>query len=223
MRRREFITGLGGAALTPASPGWLNAVADAQTAASRIENREHTGERATVAEDVARWIVDLRYEELPANVISRAKRVLLDTVGCALGAIGAEPVHIAQQVVAMQGGYPQATILGIRRKVSCEQAAFLNAMALRYLDYNDYVALGRPNHGSLNVAPAVAVAEMQGLTGKDLLLGLVAGYELEVRLRDSIAGNERGVGTIHRSVRNMRPPPRPESSWVWTGRSSPML
>jgi 2-methylcitrate dehydratase len=188
---RRDILRFGGAALTLASPAWLSAVADAQTAASRITNRENVGERATVAEDVARWIVDLRYEELPANVIARAERVLLDTVGCALGAIGAEPVQIAQQVVAMQGGNPQATILGIGRKVSCEQAAFLNAMALRYLDYNDYVALGRPNHGSLNVAPALAVAEMQGLTGKDLLLGLVAGYELEVRLRDAIARNER--------------------------------
>ena len=179
---RRHILRFGGAVLI-SSPAWLSAVADAQTAASGVANRENDGGRATVAEDVARWIVDLRYEGLPANVIARAERVLLDTVGCALGAIGAEPVQIAQQVVAMQGGNPQATILGIGRKVSCEQAAFLNAMALRYLDYNDYVALGRPNHGSLNVAPALAVAEMQGLSGKDLL---------EVRLRDAIARNERG-------------------------------
>jgi 2-methylcitrate dehydratase len=64
-------------------------------------------------------------------------------------------------------------------------------MALRYFDYNDYVALGRPNHASINVAPALAVAEMQGLSGKALLLGLVAGYEVEVRLRDAIATKRR--------------------------------
>jgi 2-methylcitrate dehydratase len=149
------------------------------------------GGKRTVAEDVARWLVELRYEDLPEEVIGRAKRVLLDTIGCALGAIDAEPVQIAQRTVAMQGGNPQATVLGMGRKVACDQAAFLNGMALRYLDYNDYVALGRPNHGSVNVAPALAVAEMEGLSGKDLLLGLVAGYELEVRLRDAIARNER--------------------------------
>jgi hypothetical protein len=38
---------------------------------------------------------------------------------------------------------------------------------------------------------ALAIAEMQGLTGEDLLLGLVAGYEVEIRLRDAIATNER--------------------------------
>jgi 2-methylcitrate dehydratase len=184
MKRREFITFVGGAAAGLA-PAWRSTVAGAQSAP------KGSGRGPTVAEDVARWVVALRYEELPPDVVARAKRVLLDTLGCALGAIGAEPVLAAQQVVALQGGNPQSTILGLGRKVSCDQAAFLNGMALRYFDYNDYVALGRPNHASINVAAALAVAEMQGLGGKDLLLGLVAGYEVEVRLRDAIAAKRR--------------------------------
>src|ERR1700694_4436889 len=51
--------------------------------------------RATVAEDMARWIVALRYEQLPANVVASAKRVLFDTLGCALGGINAAPVRMA--------------------------------------------------------------------------------------------------------------------------------
>src|SRR6202162_480449 len=176
-RRREFIKALGGAAVA-----WPLEAPAQQAAIPNVP---------TLAEDIASWVVELRYEQLPADVIARAKRVLLDTLGCALGAIGAEPVHMAQRVVAMQGGNPQATIVGIGRKVACDQAAFLNGMALRYFDYNDYVALGRPNHASINVAPALAVAEMQGSSGQALLLGLIAGYELEVRLRDAIAAKRR--------------------------------
>src|SRR3984893_10762182 len=196
MKRRNFIMLLGGAA-AGLSPAWP--VAYAQTAVPQVKNANSGGRGPTVTQDIARWVVALRYEELPPDVIARAKRVLLDTLGCALGAIGAEPVRAAQQVVAMQGGNPQATVLGIGRKASCDQAAFLNCMALRYLDYNDYVAMGRPHHGSINVAPALAVAEMQGLTGKDLLLGLIAGYELEVRLRDAIASKRR-EGWDHTSI-----------------------
>jgi 2-methylcitrate dehydratase len=147
--------------------------------------------RATVAEDMARWIVALRYEQLPANVVAAAKRVLFDTLGCALGGVSAAPVRMAEQVVALQGGNPQATAIGLGRKVSCDQAAFLNGMALRYLDYNDYAALGRPHHPSINVAPALAVAEMQRLSGKDLLLGIATGYEVQVRLRDAIGARGR--------------------------------
>jgi 2-methylcitrate dehydratase len=147
--------------------------------------------RATVAEDMARWIVALRYEQLPANVVAAAKRVLFDTLGCALGGVSAAPVLMAEQVVALQGGNPQATAIGLGRKVSCDQAAFLNGMALRYLDYNDYAALGRPHHPSINVAPALAVAEMQRLSGKDLLLGIATGYEVQVRLRDAIGARGR--------------------------------
>jgi len=189
--RRDMLRRFAVAALALASPVWPSRVAAAQTGPFGTANANTRGGSPTVAEDVARWLVELRYEVLPGDVVARAKRVLLDTVGCALGAIGAEPVRMAQQVVTMQGGNPQATILGLGRKVSCDQAAFLNSMALRYLDYNDYAALGKPNHGSVNVAPALAIAEMQGLTGEDLLLGLVAGYEVEIRLRDAIATNER--------------------------------
>src|SRR5437867_7650250 len=67
-------------------------------------------------------------------------------------------------------------------------------MAIRYLDYNDYAALGSAHHCSINVAPALAVAEMQGLTGKDLLLGIIAGYEVQIRLRDAIEGGSAARG-----------------------------
>jgi 2-methylcitrate dehydratase len=100
-------------------------------------------------------------------------------------------VKFARATIALEGGSPQATIVGVGGKVSAEQAAFLNGMALRYLDYNDYIGAGRPHHGSVNVAPALAVSEMQRASGKDLILGFAAGYEVEVRLRDAIGDNER--------------------------------
>src|SRR5262249_55981039 len=118
--------------------------------------------------------------------------LLLDTLGCALGAVDAGPVRIAQQVVSARGGHPQASIIGTASKTSCDEAAFVNAMAIRYLDFNDYAAFGFPHHPSINVAPALAVAEMQGLSGRDLLFGLTVGYEVQVKVRDASEGGRRG-------------------------------
>jgi len=173
--RRDFLKISGVGPLALASPGWSSAAVQGTV-------------RTTVAEDVGNWVAKLRYEELPPQIVEKAKRVLLDTLGCALGAIDAPPVRIAQKVAAVQGGNAQASVIGVGSKVSCEQAAFLNGMAIRYLDYNDYAALGSAHHCSINVAPALAVAEMQGLSGKDLLLGIIVGYEVQIRLRDATEG-----------------------------------
>src|SRR5215472_3248342 len=82
IRRRDALKSCIAAAAALVAPAWLGGPARAQGG----------GRGATVTEDVARWLVALRYEDLPPEVIARAKRVLLDTIGCALGAIGATPV-----------------------------------------------------------------------------------------------------------------------------------
>src|SRR5213593_935418 len=123
MLRRDFLKSCAAGALAFSSPGWKSSALQGQG-------------RTTVAEDVGRWVAKLRYEDLPPQIIQKAKRVFLDTLGCALGAVDATPVRIAQQVVALQGGNPQGTVIGVgskSSKISCEQAAFLNGMAIRYL------------------------------------------------------------------------------------------
>jgi len=98
----------------------------AQTLAAEIKDAPAAAS-PTVAQDIARWVVDLRYEELPADVIARAKRVLLDSVGCILGAIGAEPVRVAQKVVVDQN----AAIFGRDqvRASTADQSAVAHASA----------------------------------------------------------------------------------------------
>jgi len=179
IQRRDFLKTSGLGALALSSPAWGTSMFQEKTSGKRGQAR------TAVLEDVGGWVAKLTYEDLTPQAIHRAKQVLLDTIGCALGGVNAEPVRIARQVVDVQGGKPQSTVIGVGTKVSCEQAAFLNGMALRYLDYNDYAAMGSPHHCSINVAPALAIAEMRGLSGKDLLLGIIVAYEVQLRLRDA--------------------------------------
>jgi len=196
IRRRDFLKAWGAGAAALALPQMTRPLL-----AARLQETRHPaggGSRTTVAEDVGTWVEALRYEDLPQAVVEKTKRVLLDTVGCALGAVDAEPVRFAQQAVFLQGGNPRSTLIGLGRKVSLDQAAFLNGMAIRYLDFNDYADPG--GHPSINVAPALAVAEMRNLTGKDLLLGIAIGHEVHLRLGEAADGGSlsRGwdLGTI---------------------------
>ena len=188
MERRDFVRWCGAAALLAVSRG---AAPLAQVRENGSGQPRKVASR-TVLEDLGVWVAAMRYEDLPPATVKKAKYVLLDTLGCALGAVDAGPVRIAQRVVSMRGGNPQASIIGAGWKTSCDEAAFVNAMAIRYLDFNDYAAFGFPHHPSINVAPALAVAEMQGLSGRDLLLGLTVGYEVQVKFRDASEGGRRG-------------------------------
>jgi len=146
--------------------------------------------KRTVLEDMGAWVAAMRYEDMPATTVKKAKYLLLDTLGCALGAVNGKPVRVARDVIRARGGSPQATVIGTRLQIACDEAAFLNAMQIRYLDFNDYAAFGYPHHPSINLAPALAIAEMQNLSGRDLLLGLTVGYEVHIKLRD--ASERRG-------------------------------
>jgi 2-methylcitrate dehydratase len=149
-------------------------------------------DKPTLLEDMGQWVAGMRYEDIPAATVKKAKYLLLDTLGCAIGAVNGKPVQVAQEVIRARGGNPQSTVIGTSWKVPADEAAFLNAMQIRYLDFNDYAAFGFPHHPSINVAPALAVAEWKNMSGRDLLLGLVVGYEVHIKVRDGSEGPRRG-------------------------------
>ena len=145
---------------------------------------------ATLAEDMARWIWDLRYEALPSQVVTRTKLILLDTIGCALAALDAPPVRLARQVAREQGGNPLATPLGASWRTSTELGAFINSLAARYLDFNDYTDVG--SHPSTNIGTVLAVGEAQGAGGKELILATNVAYEMQLRLRAACENQKDG-------------------------------
>ena len=48
----------------------------------------------------AAWAAALRYEDLPPAVVHQAKRLIVDTLGCAIGGYNSEPVRIAREQAA---------------------------------------------------------------------------------------------------------------------------
>jgi 2-methylcitrate dehydratase len=139
---------------------------------------------ATIVEKLAGLSEQIHYETLPSDVIHKAKMTILDTLGCALGGFASEPAKIMRKVVRRLGGAQESTMIGTTERTSVIGATWTNGTAIRYLDYNDTLMSRDPSHPSGNLASVLALAERQGLSGRDLICGLIYAYEIQLRLVD---------------------------------------
>jgi 2-methylcitrate dehydratase len=126
----------------------------------------------------------VRFEELPADVIAAAKARMLDTLGCAFGALDSDVGQAVRAMALECSGAAQATLIGSGEKSSAPLAALVNGSLLRYLDSNDYYFSRDPAHPSGNLATVLAVGEWRRRSGRDLIAALVAAYEIHLRLCD---------------------------------------
>lgn len=141
-----------------------------------------------ITRQVVEYFTDLKYEDLPEDVVHTAKRIFMDIVGCGLGSHPLDKGATAVKLVKAKGGAPEATILGTGEKLPMDEVAFANGELMHSMDFN---AISPPLYVAPMVCPAtLAVAENQGRSGKDFLTAMVAGFEIAMRIGQSL-GNFR--------------------------------
>jgi 2-methylcitrate dehydratase PrpD len=139
-----------------------------------------------VTKILARYIVEGRNEQLPANVRNEAVRTLLNWVGVAVGGSRHETVNIAVNALRPFSGPEQATILGRRDRFDVMNAAFVNGVSSHIFDYDD-THLKTIIHPAGPVASAIlALSEYHPVSGKDFLNALVLGIETECRIGNAV-------------------------------------
>ena len=130
----------------------------------------------TITATLARWAAGLRYEDLSETAVREAKRYLLDSLGCAIGATRLEPLRRLRDQIEGFGGRPLATMIG-GGKTSPDRAAFYNGALMRHLGFNDSHLSGkRLCHPSDGLPAVLAASEYAGASGRDLRKG-VAGTD----------------------------------------------
>ena len=139
-----------------------------------------------VRDGLAALVHGVRFEDLSGEVVRETKRLVLDTLACALGGVHGRPAEIVGHVVRGLGGVPEASLIGGGR-TSCALATLYNGTLLRYLDLNDYYFGLDSAHPSGNLAAGLAVAQRAGRDGRALIAALVAAYEVHLRLCDVAA------------------------------------
>lgn len=144
---------------------------------------------ASVATDPAP--IDPAVEDM---VINR----FIDNASVAIAAINRSPPAAARaQAVAhpRDGG---ATVFGVPndRKFDAEWAAWANGTAVRELDYHDTYLAADYAHPGDNIPPTLAVAQQMGKSGRELLAGVVTGYEIQINLVHGMCLHEHKIDHI---------------------------
>lgn len=142
---------------------------------------------ATASEALSKFAIGLKYEDLPAEVVHKAKQLLLDTIGCALGGYLNEPSRMTRSVIRDMGGTPESTVIGSGEKTSMANAALANNVMVRYLDFSDIYFNLDPTHPSENIPTVLAVGEREQSSGKDILTAVVLAAEINQRFGDTLS------------------------------------
>jgi 2-methylcitrate dehydratase PrpD len=156
-------------------------------------------------DQLSAFLADCRYEDLPPPVIESARLVIADCIA-AIAAGSAEPeVEALTERLCAGGAGGPATVIGPGRGVEAAKAAFLNGTAGTFLELDEGNQYCRGHPGIHAVPAALAFAETHALSGRELVLAVVLGYEIGARIgiasKLSMAMHPHGTwGTVGAAV-----------------------
>ena len=136
----------------------------------------------SISRQMARFTLDLQYDDLHADVVHEVKRYLYDSIGCAFGGFYTRDVQIMRKIYRQMEGTSEASLLVSGERLPAVNAALINSLAIRALDFNDIYWKEDPSHPSDLIPAALNVGELVGATMKDVIAAIVLAYEFEQRL-----------------------------------------
>jgi 2-methylcitrate dehydratase PrpD len=145
--------------------------------------------------DLAQNFIDIKYKDLPLDVIKTAKYQILDTLGVALGGSKTEGVQELIKLLKSFGGKRQSSVFVGDAKLPVFHAAQINASMSHALDYDDGQVRAVIHPGCVIIPTVLAVAEYVGkISGKECITAIVLAGDLMARM-GMAAKYEKGIRT----------------------------
>jgi aconitate decarboxylase len=140
--------------------------------------------------ELATYLSNLTYDDLPEEVIHRAKASILNALGCALGAVNDGPSLKAYVALVRVDGASlpeECSIPGRQKRVDLNTAAFLNGVAISTKDFDDTHLRTVVHPSGTPLAAILPWAEKYHASGKDLILAFVVGVEAQLAVANAIS------------------------------------
>jgi 2-methylcitrate dehydratase PrpD len=173
--------------LTTVSMGGVARLAPKAAAAPRLQDASAASPPTPdVTRTLARYVLSLRYDDLPETVRKEARRTLLNWAGCAVGGSRHESVDLAIAALAPFSGPAQATVLGRRERMDILHASLMNGISSHVLDFDDTHLKTVIHPAGPVVSALLALAEHRPMSGRDFVTSMVAGIEAECRIGNAV-------------------------------------
>jgi aconitate decarboxylase len=144
---------------------------------------------------IAQFVSQLRYEDIPSEVIGRIKLLILDSFGCALYGSALEWSRILRATLAKLDTTKACRVWGTSELLSAPHAALVNGTLIQSFELDDVHRQGVLHVGAVTLPPLLAVTELRpGLSGRDFLTSAVAGYEIGPRVGKCMGPQHIGQG-----------------------------
>jgi 2-methylcitrate dehydratase len=130
------------------------------------------------------------------QVVNALKIRIMDSIGCAIGAIGSAPIKMILSQISDFDSTGHCTLIA-GGKASPDRAAFYNSALVRFLDFNDsFLAPNETCHPSDNLGAVLAATEYADGGGPDFLAALAVAYQVQCRLSEVAPVRNRGFDHV---------------------------
>lgn len=130
---------------------------------------------------LAEFIAGLNFEDIPLRCLEQIKAAFLDSLGCGLFGSTLEWSKKVNSLVVQMGGKEEATLWANDFQGPAANVALGLGTMIHSFDFDDYHN-AKLHPGAAVLPAALAMAEKEGSSGKDLLTAMVAGYETMIRV-----------------------------------------
>ncbi len=141
---------------------------------------------ATISEQIATFVYDSDHDTLPSDTLAMARLCFLDWLGSVYAGKGSRPAVSMLLVAKSLGGNPEATLLPDGSQSSAYMAALVNAAASHVMEMDDLHKESILHPAAPVIPAALAMAEREGASGRELLTAIAVGYEVAIRVGEAM-------------------------------------
>jgi len=135
----------------------------------------------SIVTSLAQYASNLKLEDLPSPVIEKARVCVLDLLGVAAAGFDRDNAQVAVKSARALGASGRATVWKTGDKLRAIDAVLPNSVASHCILQDDWLQVSHSHIGAAVVPTALAMAEEEGRSGRDVIEAVVAAYDVEDR------------------------------------------